>query len=610
MVKEASPMSGNLRRYLRGVVRYARSNGTLVLNLGVVAFVLAVSSYLRAEPYVVLLSATSATILVNLRTLPRRFEEGTRKLMVDSLLLTGRGLRSGEIRLLGLALRVSLATALALSVATVVYTLLAGFNTLLLVLTAVSLCVPPVVLVLPRVLVRSWASERRVRAEVELPYLVILLRTLSVLRIPIYDIVSIVESSAALPNSAREVRFSRKVSTLTGTSLLSSLDAVYAHHPSDKVSNLLRRVVEAAVARGDYGDVAEKVFEALYSWFESRVSGLVGNLTIIVGTSLFVYLFVPVVVAAVAPVIGGSLLPVLGASLAVQVSAFFTLYALIASLYPSSLIVRPSRRLRLMSLTSLLASTSVVLYNVFSLVAGGEPLGEYLTVAILVATNLPTLVVSEAELRRVRLYDTFVRAASDALSVAAATGENPVAVLERSTPRYGRGVARLTRAVTTSYVSERLRRATVARAPSTYHAAFVETLMNVLRLGATPEMLKILTSSYERLITQVSRVRGFARTLEALLAGLVAVVGGFLTYIDRVFNAIANLVRSATGGTVVTPALPFTYEPRIYSLLGNLSILSLILISVFVGCVRGGSYNYSSRSFLLMLALYVVFKNA
>lgn len=594
---------------MKGTAKYVRSNGTLALNLGAVALIAVASSYLKVPPHVVLLSVASVTLLLNLRALPRRFEEGTRKLMVKSLLLTGRGLRSKELKLLSLTLRAALIAAATLSIATVVYTLLVGFNTLLTVLAALSLCLPPTILAVPRLLVQFWASERRVRVEVELPYLVILLRTISVLRMPIYDILSLVESSSALPALAKEVKLSRKVSTLTGTSILSALDTVYSHHPSEKVSNLLRRVVNAAVTRGDYSEVAERVFEALYSWFESRVSGLVGNLTVIVGTSLFVYLFTPVVVAAVAPVMGGNLLPVLGASLAVQVFAFFTLYSVILSLYPSSLIVRPSRTLRLVSLASLLASASVALYNVFVLVAGGEPLDEYLTLATLAVIALPALALSEAELRRAHLYDTFVRVTSDALTIAAATGENPVAVLERSALRYGKQVVRLTRAVTTSYVSSELRRGIVARAPTTYHAAFVETLMNVFKLGATPEMLKLFTSSYERLIVQVSRLRGFARALEALLAGLVAVVGGFLTYVDRVFNTIAGLVGGVAGEAVVTPAVPFTYEPRIYSLLSNLSVLSLLLVSVFVGCVRGGSYGYSFRSFLLMLALYVAFKN-
>jgi len=162
-------------------------------------------------------------------------------------------------------------------------------------------------------------------------------------------------------------------------------------------------------------------------------------------------------------------------------------------------------------------------------------------------------VLSELEFRRVRLYDTFIRASSEALYTAAATGENPVSLLEKSAARYGRGVVRLTKAITVSYVSEKLKKGIVLRAPSTFHAAYLETLIAVFRLGATPEMLKLFTASYERLNTQVSRIRSFSRTLEATMAGLVAVVGGFLTYVDRVFTSILGLIWEVAGAGFPTP---------------------------------------------------------
>jgi len=114
-------------------------------------------------------------------------------------------------------------------------------------------------------------------------------------------------------------------------------------------------------------------------------------------------------------------------------------------------------------------------------------------------------------------------------------------------------VVRLTKAITVSYVSEKLKKGIVLRAPSTFHAAYLETLIAVFRLGATPEMLKLFTASYERLNTQVSRIRSFSRTLEATMAGLVAVVGGFLTYVDRVFTSILGLIWEVAGAGFPTP---------------------------------------------------------
>jgi len=530
--------------------------------------------------------------------------------MITSLLLTSKGLKSREIRFLSSLLKYTQITIAVLAILTVTYTLLVGFNVLLVISTVIAFCSLLLLLVLPRLLIYSWTSQRKISVEIELPYLVILLNVMSILKMPIYDILSLIENSIALPASAREVKFARKIATLTSTSLLRALDTVYAHHPSERVVNFLRRIIIAAITHGDFASVAEKVFDSLYSWFESKVSGLIGSFTIIIGTSLFVYLFVPVIVAAIAPVMGGGLLLVLGVSLTVQVFTFFTLYALILSSYPSSLVIKPSKRLKTASLVILLLLISIILYNVFSLVAGREPLGEHITLGLIVLLSTPVLVLSELEFRHVALYDMFIRVVSEALSLAATTGENPITVLEKSATRYGKRILRFTKTITIGYVSEKLKRGIIVRAPSTFHASFLETLLAVFKLGATPEMLKLFTASYERLNTQVLRIRSFTRTLEAIMAGLVAIIGGFLAYIDKVFNTIASLIQSAMGkvGAFLPLIVPFTYDPRIYSLIDNLSLLSLLFVSIFIGCVRGCSYAYYFRSFLIMLVIYIISK--
>jgi archaellum biogenesis protein FlaJ (TadC family) len=584
---------------------------SLASSTAIVVLIALLTALFKLPHYLALPAIAIAMAVLWHNPLTQRYEAYVRNAMISSLLVAGRGLRSRELRLLSSVLKLVQALALAFAFLTAMHMLFIGFNALLLILTVVTPCFLFLLLQLPKVLIYSWASQRRTAVEVELPYLVIMLRCLSTLRMPIYDIISIIESSVALPASAREIRFARKIATVTGTSLLGALDLVYLRHPSERVANLLRRVIIAAVTMGDYSDVAEKVFDALYGWFEARVSRLVGSFTMIVGSSLFVYLFVPVIIAAVAPVMPDSLLPVLGISLALQVLIFFMLSALILSLYPSSIVIKPSKRLKIASMAALLAAAGVVLFNVFSIVAGKSPLPELLSLALVVAFVCTALVLSEVELRRAYFYDTFVRIASDALSIAATTGENPVTVLERVAHRYGRRAVRLSRTIATGYLSESLRRGVVGRAPSIFHASFLEALINILRLGATPAMLKTFTASYERLSTQVSRVRGFAKTLEAVMAGLVAVVGGFLAYIDKVFNSIVKIIQSATSGAGVSIPLPipFTYEPKIYALLSNLSILSLLLISIFISYVRGGSHTYSFRPFLITLVLYFIFKS-
>ncbi len=599
-----------LKKYLEIFTRYLRNNSVLLLNSGVVFLILLLGVYFKLTYYLVLLSIIATTLILNLRTLPRKYEESTRKLMITSLLLTSKGLKSREIALLSSLLKYIQITIIISAIFTITYTLLIGFNMLLVVFTITVFCSLLLLLILPKLLVYSWASQRKTNIEVELPYLVILLRVLSTLKMPIYDILYLIENSTALPASAREIKFARKIATMTGISLLGALDKIYAHHPSEKVVNFLRRIIIAAITHGDFSSTAEKVFDSLYGWFESKVLGLISNFTIIVGTSLFAYLFVPVIVATIAPVMGGSLLVILGVSLAIQVFIFFTLYGLILSLYPSSLIIKPSKKLKLVSLITLLVLISIILYNVFSLVAGREPLREYITLGLIITISTPTLIFSEIEFKHALFYDTFIRISSEALSIAAATGENPITVLERSAMRFGKRAVRFTKTITTGYISEKLKKGIIARAPSIFHASFLETLIAIFRLGATHEMLKLFTSSYERLNTQILRVRSFTKTLEAIMASLVAVIGGFLAYIDKVFSTIASLIQGAMSKTGVSIPLiiPFTYDPKIYSLLDNLSLLSLLFVSIFISLVRGGSYAYYSRTFLIMLVIYIVFK--
>jgi len=361
-----------VKSYIAAFIKRLLSGNALLFNVVVAALLTPILLYFKLSYHSILLLLVAASLVVHLKALPRKYKEYTRSLMMRSLMSTDRGLKSGEIRALRNALAITMVLVAALSAATALYTMLAGFNVVLIASTFIAMCTLATILLLPRLLVHSWRSQRKTSVEVELPYVIIMLRVISALKLPIYEIISLIENSVAFPALAREVKFARKIATVTRTSLLNALDRVFANHPSEKVANYLRRIITAAVTHGDYSSVAERVFDATYSWFESRVSGLVGNFTIIVGTSLFVHLFIPVIVAAVAPVMGGDLLIVLGVSLTMQVFTFFTLYAIVLSYFPSSLVVKPSSKLKVASLLAIVGGAGVVLLNVFSLVAGRD----------------------------------------------------------------------------------------------------------------------------------------------------------------------------------------------------------------------------------------------
>lgn len=579
---------------------------TLVISVALCTL-LVLASRLYHPLVSLLLLVSLLTSLLSTR-LYSEYEEKTRKLMLENLLITSRGLSSRSIATLRFTLQASTSALVVLAGFTAIYSALRGPQPLLAVPLFALMVLVAVVYFLPRLLVLYWASQRRVEVEAELPYLLILFRVLSSLKLPLYDVFTVVEKSYALQASAREVKFAKKISTVApgSFSFLTAMDNVCANHPSEKVREWLRRVVAAAVAMGDVQGVVERVYDMAYSWFESKVASLTEKFTIILGSGLLVYLFAPVVVASIAPVMRVRLRAAVILVLCFQVILLYVLYALIKHSYPSSLVVKPSKRL---VVSGALAYSIVVFLLALSMFTymgvRGPLLGDNALLAVsLLAFSVP-LVLSELELKRVDVYDDFVRTASDALSLAAVTGENAAQVVMRYSAKRGGKVAKLARSVVTGYASEPLRKAIVSRAPTVHHASFVETLMVIFSLGSTPDMLKAFTASYERLNVPLFSARNLVKRVEWLVVGLVALVGGFTAYLNRVFEYIASVAaRTQVPGQVVF----FVYEPVVYGLLSVVTLLSIVFMALLLGTVRGGSTYYGFRAAVSMMLAYTVAK--
>lgn len=547
------------------------------------------------------------------------FEVKSRKLVLQNLLRAGRGIASKYLKLLRFLLELFIS--LLLLVVCHVVVLLAmpstvSFAHILLVSVLAVLAV--LAYLAPSLLITLQASQRKVGVEVELPYLLILLRALASLRLPIYDVLSIVEGSTAMRSFAREVEFARKIATVKHVSLVSALEQTCSQHPSEKVRELVRRVFAAAISISDVRDVVERVFDDIYSWFEARVSRLTERFTLIIGSALFAYLFIPIIIVTISPVVpvvGASVLAIAGFTLSIQVLVFFVLYALISSFYPSSLVVKPPRKLYALTAVSLATSLLLVAFTISSQLVAFQgsrhssvfhALVQLLSIdhllLALAVLSIPPLILAERTLRRVWLYDSFVRLASDAMSIAAATGENLALLLDAQARKRGGRLLRLTRNIIVSYTSDKLRRAVVQSAPSMYHASFIEILTTILRLGYTPDSLRSVSASYEKLSSLVSSVRGFAVMLELLLVGLVAIVGGFLSFVNRVYEQLASIIGSQQAPIRIGAF--FVYNPALASLLDILSVLSLLLTALLIGKVRGGSLAYYHRTLVLVLLVY------
>ncbi|MEM4622646.1 MAG: hypothetical protein QW816_01125 [Desulfurococcaceae archaeon] len=554
--------------------------------------------------YVILLISI-LLVLVNPHFLTS-FELKTRNLMAANLLIAGRGLSSDNIKLLQLILQTSVAITLLVTGFTITYFLFNKLELLLLLTTLACFTITVFLYYMPVILIKSWSAQRKTAVEIELPYLLILFRVLSSLRLPIYDIFSVIEESNALKAWSREIALARKISTFSPASLISAVDLMCENHPSQKVRELFRRVVMAAMTMSDVKDVVERVYDAIYSWFESKISNLTEYFTIIAGSSMLVYLLIPIIVFAIAPVLLGSISAILIITLSIQILVFFILYALIVNSYPTSFVIKSQGKQTYVFIASYLTVSVLLFYNIFSQLLRRSDLpvlNEALLVAVILGVITPSLIISEIQMKQVSLYDTFIGVASDSMSLAAVTGENVAQVLEEESRKYGKNIVKLTRSILMGYTSKILRRNLVSRAPSTYHASFIEGLIIILTLGSTPEMLRAFTSSYEKLQVLISNTRRLASRLESMIIGLAMLTGIFLSYLDKTYQYIFNLVHSIQ---LPGQAYVFNYDPSIYGLLNATTLLSLFLVSIFVGIIRGGSVNYSFRTTAMTLVVYML----
>lgn len=534
------------------------------------------------------------------------FESRTREFMVANLLIAGKSLSSKDVRLLRLIFQLLATVSLLTTGFTLTYFLFNRFNVLLLLIALICVITTILLYYMPAILVKFWSAQRKTSAEVELPYLLILFRVLSSLRLPIYDILSVIEESSALRAWSNEISFARKISMFSPVSLISAVDVMCAKHPSKRVRELFRRIIIAAITMSDVKDVAERVYDTIYSWFESKVSNLTEYFTIIIGSSLLVYLLIPILIFAIAPVLSSNISIILVITLSVQILVFFLLYALIVNSYPTSLVIKSRGKRSYVFMFTYLAVSALILYSIFSQLLHRKSFfgTNEVSLAVLILGMLtPSLILSEIQMKQVSLYDSFIRVASDSMSLAAVIGENVAQVLEKESQRYGGNIRKITRSILMGYTNKLIRKNLVSKAPSTYHASFIEGLMVILTLGSTPEMLRIFTSSYEKLQVLLLNIRRLASRLESLVIGLAMLTGIFLSYLDKTYQYIYDLARSVQ---LQGQGYVFNYDPSMYGLVNATTYLSLLFISLFVGVIRGGSINYSFKTTAISFIVYTL----
>ena len=489
------------------------------------------------------------------------------------------------------------------------YFLAYGYIPMWLLLTVfIMMTILVVIALLPNLQVLFIVSSRKTSAEIELPFLLLLFKVLSSTHLTLYDMLNAVENSSVLRSWSNEVRSAKRIASVLGSSLATAMGVVSENHPSQIVREIFRRLLVVAISVGSIRDVAEKAFGQIYSQLEMRLSSLVDKLTIVNGVLIFGFLFIPITFAVVAPIYGGSPAMSFVIPLAFFSLFFFIIYATVANMYPSSFEITPPKILSYLSIASFSLMAMITLFSGFSLlIRGSSFFADTALPVVLLVIAAPATIYSELWLRKARVYDKFIRLAMDASTVSASLGENFVSVLKRLAPRYGRDVEKIVDRIVLAQVTSYLREEIVRDAPSMFHAAFIETLMHAISMGAKQEMVKELTSSYEHLMNSYSKLVNTARTQEMMIIGLVAMLSIFLGFIKNIFTGFAEaLNKLAAQGAWRASLATININPLTFNILFYTIMLALLFLSAIVGKMRGGSIAYGFRTAVIMITLFSI----
>lgn len=530
------------------------------------------------------------------------------KLSSTKMLYMGRPLSPREV--VSYALIFQLASYFLVVVVALGIILVAGYGTIpawLPIVVLALLVVFIIVAIFPNLQVAFVASARKTNTEIELPFLLMTFRVLGSTHLTLYDILYAVENSKALRAWSVEVKNARRLATFLGSSLITAISVLAENHPSSIVRDVFRRLLTVAISLGSVREVAEKAFGQIYAQLQARLEGLTDKLALINGVLVFVFLFIPVIFVVVTPLYGGSLEMMLLIPLSMFLLFYFVIYAVAASIYPSAFELSPPRPLKYISMVTYATIIFSAMFSGIHIVATRTTalllFGTAIVPIVLVA---PVAVYSELLYRKAKIYDKFIRMALDAATISASLGENFVTVLERLAPKYGKEVEKLAHKVLLAQSSEYLKRELVEKAPSLFHAAFLETLLNSLALGAKPEMVKELASSYEYLLNIYSKLNNTARVQELLMIGIVSMLSWFTGYIRGVFSSYMSIIQEAGAGGMWTVNIKnyIKFNPLVYDVLHCSVTISLLFLASIVGKMRGGSLVYGFRTALVLLILF------
>jgi len=529
------------------------------------------------------------------------------------ILRLGRGLPPYVMKVRMLILEVSLLGIVA--VVSYVLTARIQFNFLTVVVALALAASAAVSLFLTRIIGASMISTRKTSAEVELPFLLAFMKVISVTHLTFYELLDIISESEAFKWWSREIRFAKKLSRLMNISLVNALELMASAHPSKTVREMLARLAVAGSMIGEVREVVERVFSYVYDRLTQRIASLVDRMDIVNGLLLFGFMFLPIILATMSPLVGMTPASILALILIIEAPLAILLYAMLSALYPSGFAVRPSTTLVILSAASLLviaAGGGAYLAPVVSAppaktdVQPGIPLEVFF--AVVAAALVPPTVLAEMLYRQVEVYSSLIKLSTDVAEAAASLGENFVTLLQEKAPQYGERVEKLVKNIASGYTSPYLRKVVTVRAPTIFHASFVELLMYSVLLGAPYAALKSMTETYEALLKIYDRTRSASKTLEGMIVSLAGMLGFFVEYLAKTFASYARSVAEAmrSAGTAAIPPMvrSFVVSYGVFSTISIVTIISILVVALLTGKTRGGSVVLGFRTALLAFLVY------
>lgn len=468
-------------------------------------------------------------------------------------------------------------------------------------------------------------SSRKTSVEVEFPFLLALMRALSETHLSLYDLLNIISESQALRAWSREVILAKRLSGTMGMSLLQTMSIIADTHPSKLVRDTFKRIVVVGNLAGTIRDVVSRTFSYVYGKLDMRLNALIDRLDLINGALMFGFMFIPILMATVAPLSHMTPVGVAGIVLMIEVPMVLLTYAILTAMYPSGFAAKPSTGinvLAILSITLVVAVTGVYLAPVIKYSLQPHTPSEYLLnppslgmsveiyTLIVTLLLLPPTIVGEVLHRKLVLYSDLIKLTTDTAEVSASLGENFITLFTRESHRYGQKLRRLVKSIVESYQTPLFRKAVVARAPTLFHATFLETLLYALMIGAPATVLKGLTESYESLMRVWDKTRGVTRTLEGMIISLSGMMGFFIEYLYKMFYGFAQSIQQATqsgGSMMIGGAMTLlTINPSVFISLSALTSISVIIVSLFTGKTRGGSLIFGFRTALISFLLYQI----